>query len=436
MRTRIAKIVIASLCCMAMLGPAIRQGMCGQTNTVKDEAKKESTSDIYEQVELLADALSTIRSDFVDQVRSKELVYGALRGMLAGLDDYSQFLDPDEYDDIKAETKGEFGGVGIEISMRDRILTVIAPIAGSPASRQGVQAGDRIVKIDGEITKEVSLSQAVKKLRGKPGTDVGLTLWREKDESLHEVAITRAIIKIDSIKNAQIVEDNIGYIKLVEFQENTFRDLGDALKKLKADGMNALILDLRDNPGGLLDSSVDVSGLFLEKGATIVSTKARIKAQNAVFPSETQGPYTDFPLVVLVSGGSASASEIVAGAIQDNRRGIVVGVPTYGKGSVQTIMPMRDGSALRLTTASYFTPNGRSIRKQGILPDVVVEWETPKEKKEKRSDIFKELEQKAEKKEKEPDEDTIDPERDNQLRQAIDILKGIRIFRTFEESKA
>jgi len=407
-----------------------------QTKAIKESGKKESKEELYSQVELFAEALSTIRADFVDETESKKMIYGALRGMMAHLDDYSQFLDPDEYKDIRAETKGEFGGVGIEISMRDRILTVIAPIAGSPAAEQGIVAGDRIVKINDEITRGITLSQAVKKLRGEPGTSVKLTVWREKDEKVLEITIVRAIIKIDSIKKAQIVEDKVGYIRLVEFQENTARDLEKALRELKKQGMNALILDLRDNPGGLLDSSIAVSEKFLSKDTLIVSTKARIKVQNAEFKSKNNTPYTDFPMVVLVSKGSASASEITAGAIQDNRRGIIVGTPTFGKGSVQTIIPLKDGSALRLTTASYYTPSGRSIRDHGIIPDVVVEREPKEKEKEKKTDIFQKIEEKTEGVESMVRSAEDDLLADNQIQFAVDLLRGIKVYKMLEEETA
>ncbi|MFC1590619.1 S41 family peptidase [Candidatus Omnitrophota bacterium] len=426
------KIIMVAFGCVAFLGLSLGPGICGQTDVIKEAEKEESTEELYTQVELLSDALSTVKSDFVDEIKSKKLVYGALRGMLAHLDDYSQFMDPDEYNEIKAETKGEFGGVGIEITMRDRILTVIAPIAGSPADKEGIMAGDRIVKINGEITRDITLSQAVKKLRGKPGTDVKLTLWREEADKLVDVTIVRAIIKIDSIKKVSIIEDNIGYIRIVEFQENTPKDLDEALKKLMKEEMDSLVLDLRNNPGGLLDASIVVAEKFLPIDTLIVSTKARIESQNSEFKSKDKDPYLDFPMVVLVSKGSASASEIVAGAIQDNKRGLIVGMPTFGKGSVQTIIPLKDGSALRLTTASYYTPKGRSIRDRGIIPDVVVERQSLAEQPEQKTDIFKKIEKKPgdEKKEKQLEEKKQEA-LDNQLQQALDLLKGIRIYNTF-----
>ncbi|MDP3804809.1 MAG: S41 family peptidase, partial [Candidatus Omnitrophota bacterium] len=312
--------------------------------------KKGSKDDLYNQVELFSDAISMIRSDYVDEVESKKLIYGALKGMLSSLDDFSQFMEPDEYKEIKLETKGEFGGVGIEISTKDGVLTVIAPISGTPADLAGIKPGDNIVRIDGKITKDMRLSDAVKLMRGSPGTQVTLTIWREKDERILELAIKRDTIKIKSIKKAVLLEDKIGYIKLVEFQEKTPRDMEEALKKLEADGMDSLILDLRNNPGGLLDVAVDVAEKFLPKGSTIVSIKARLPSQNAVFKSTGRFPHPPYPIIVLANEGAASASEIVAGALQDNKRGIILGTKTFGKASVQTVIPLKDGSALRLTS--------------------------------------------------------------------------------------
>jgi carboxyl-terminal processing protease len=260
---------------------------------------------------------------------------------------------------------------------------------------------------------------------------VGLTLWREKEEKIIDVSIKRDMIKIESVKEANLLEDKIGYIRLIEFQENTPRDLEEAIARLKKEGMDSLILDLRNNPGGLLDVATAVSEKFLPQGSLIVSTKSRVPSQNVEFKAKNPKPYTDFPMVLLVNEGSASASEIAAGAIQDNRRGVVVGTKTYGKGSVQTVMPLKDGSALRLTTASYLTPRGRSISGEGIIPDVFVEQlqyqEEPKAKKE---DIFEKLETKSGEK-PEGKEPLLKKEkvRDYQLERAIDIIKGIKAYK-------
>jgi len=397
----------------------------------KDKAgKSKSKENLYNQLELFADAISIIRSEYVDDVEAKKLIYGAMRGMLASLDDFSQFMEPDEYNELKLETKGEFGGIGIEISLRDGILTIIAPIAGTPAEASGIQPGDKIVKINGKLTKDVNLNEAVKQMRGKPGTMVTLTIWREKEHKILDIPIKRAVITIRSIKRSELIEGKTGYIKLVEFQENTPRDLEDALKKLESEGMDALIFDLRNNPGGLLDGAVRVSEDFLPKDKVIVSIKARDPAQNMVFKSSGKYTHPSYPIIVLVNEGSASASEIVAGAIQDNKRGIVLGTKTFGKASVQTIIPMKDGSALRLTSASYLTPSGKMIRGQGIAPDVVVEKEELKAKEKPESvEIFEKLE---EKEAPPPAKELTAKElilNDNQLGMAVNMIKGLKAYK-------
>jgi len=432
---KITKILYVGAC-IAVLSSLAIAGVEQAKEKPKAEQAKEKTKakdDIYAQVELFADAVSIIRSEYVEDTEAKKVVYGAMKGMLASLDDFSSFLEPDEYKEIKVETKGEFGGLGVEIGMRDGIITVIAPISGTPAETAGIKAGDKIVKINGEITKSLTLNDAVKKMRGSPNTMITLTLWRESEQKVFDVQIKRAIIKIRSIKKAVLIEDKIGYVKLAEFQENTPRDLDEEFKKLLAQGMDSLILDLRNNPGGLLDVSIDVAERFLPKDTVIVSTKSRTPEQNIVFKAKGKMACPDCPIVVLVNGGSASASEIVAGAIQDNKRGIILGTKTFGKASVQTVIPLNDGSALRLTTALYYTPSGKMIRNQGIIPDVVVEREEAAQKPpEKKVNIFERLEsEKKEKPKTEPAPQGIEEkvELDNQLSRAIDLVKGLKIYR-------
>ncbi len=401
---------------------------------------KSRTADIYPELELFADALSAIESDYVDEVKPKDLIYGALQGMLGTLDDHSQFLDPDTYNEMRVETEGKFGGLGIEIAIRDELLTIVSPIDDTPAWKAGLQAGDRIVKIDGELTRGITLTEAVKKLRGEPGSEVTLTVLRESERELLDIAVTRAIITIQSIKDVKILEDGIGYIRLAEFQEQTPNDLNAAIERLVQDGMDSLILDLRNNPGGLLDVAVVVSEAFLERGQMVVSTQGRRSNQNLEFRVRNSRGHVEEPMVVLVNGGSASGSEIVAGAVQDNHRGIIVGEKTFGKGSVQTIIPLRDGSALRLTTSKYFTPSGRCIHGLGIDPDVVVPAEDhkprdgdnkdkdqQKDESQKPADIFEGLEPKKES--KEPDKADLFAT-DRQLAVAVDVLKGIRVYRS------
>lgn len=392
-------------------------GICG----LGDKATRD---EIYKEIEIFSDAISFIRANYVEEKSPKDLIYGALSGMLASLDPYSQFLDPDSFKEIKVETKGEFGGLGIEISVRGGLLTIISPLEDTPAHKAGIKPGDRIVKIEGESTKNITIMEAVKKMRGKPGTDVTVTILRESEGRIFDLKITRAIIKVKSIKKASILEDNIGYIRLVEFQERTPKDLEKNLRELEKQGMDSLILDLRNNPGGLLDVAVEVADKFLAKDQVIVITRGRTKEQEIIYKAKKK-PMKDYPLVVMVNKGSASASEIVAGAVQDSGRGIIVGTNSFGKGSVQTVIPLKDKSALRLTTSKYFTPSGRAIRENGITPDVVVEYTDPPEKGEAEKKID-EVFEKVEEKEK-PDEEAKEKEYDNQLLRAIDLLKGIKV---------
>lgn len=383
--------------------------------------------DIYKQLELFSDALSMVRSEYVDNVKSKDLIYGALKGMVQSLDKFSEFMDPESYSEMKVETEGEFGGIGIEIAIKDDILTVIAPIDDTPAYKAGLKAGDRVVKINKDITRGITLLEAVKKLRGKPGTPVAITVLREGESKILDFTITRDIIKVKSIKNPKILEDKIAYIKLSIFQERSARDLEDALTELEKQGMDSLILDLRSDPGGLLNVAAEVAGKFLTAGEMIVYTKGRDNKQEMEFRVKEKKARTDYPMVILVDQGSASASEIVAGALQDHKRAVLVGMKTFGKGSVQTVIPLSDGSAIRLTTSKYYTPNGRSIHGQGIMPDIVVEMKpTKKEDSSKQSpeEVFEKLEE-------QPKGPSVKKEEyDNQLQSAIDVIKTMRIYKS------
>ncbi|MFH0839337.1 MAG: S41 family peptidase [Candidatus Omnitrophota bacterium] len=409
--------------------------------------KKSSPADFYTELELFADVITTIQSDYVEEVKPKDLIYGALKGMLLSLDKHSQFMDPDLYNEMKIDTEGEFGGIGIEIGIKDDLLTVIAPIDSTPADRAGLKPNDKIVKIDEEPTRDITLAEAVKKLRGKAGTKVSLTILRDKEKELLEFTIMRDIIKLKNIKEAKVFEDNIGYIRLVEFRENSLRDFDAALTNLIKKGIDSLIIDLRNNPGGLLNSAVDITERFLAPGDMVVYTKGRIKSQNMEFKARYPRPFLEYPLVVMVNNGSASASEILAGALQDHKRAIIVGTKTFGKGSVQTVIPLRDGSAIRLTTSKYFTPLGRSIHGEGILPDVVIDEEEFKQEassKDETEDVFEKIEkdrkvkeekpqgeQEAKKEERKPTEKITDI----QLLRALDIIKGIKIYKKFEEER-
>jgi carboxyl-terminal processing protease len=396
--------------------------------------------DLYSQVEIFSYALTTIQSDYVDEKSPRDLIYGALKGMLSSLDPHSQFMDPDEYKDLKTETEGKFGGLGIEISMKDDLLTVISPVEDSPAWRAGIKAGDRIVKIGHDVTRDMGLDDAVKKLRGDPGTKVTITILRESDDSIKDFVITREIIHVDDIKDPHIIDDHIGYVRLTEFRENSYNELHQALRKLKAQGADSLILDLRNNPGGLLDVAAKIAEDFLPAGKTIVSTKGRHPSDDYMAKSANDsGDFLDWPMVVMINEGSASGSEIVAGALRDNKRAVLVGGKSFGKGSVQSVIPLPDGSGLRLTTARYFTPSGACINGIGITPDVVVEENAPKEdsdeksvNKENKEDvdaIFFDLEHKKDKNKILLKKDQAD----FQLQSAINIIRGIKIYRKFQQ---
>lgn len=391
--------------------------------------KSQSRDDLYNQVELFSDAVSVIRSDYVTEVDSKKMIYGSLRGMLSSLDDFSSFLDPDEYKDIAIEARGQFGGIGVEITLREGILTVITPIAGTPADSAGVRPQDKIVRINGKTTKNINLNDAVKMMRGEPGTQLVLTIWRDKEEKILDIPIKRAVINIASIKDAYLIEDKIGYIKLIEFQEKAGRELEESLKKLESQGMDGLILDLRNNPGGLLDTAIEISEKFLAKDQVIVSTKSRNQSEDVVFKSKGRFIHPEYPMIVLVNEGSASASEIVAGALRDNKRAILLGTKTFGKGSVQTVMPLKDGSALRLTTASYYTPSGKSIMNQGVVPDILIEQEELKDRKKDTPDIFDKIEEEKDaKKSVKSQNPQKTMEKDNQLKAALNLLKAIKVY--------
>ena len=373
-----------------------------------------SDGGLYEKLRLFAETLMIIQKQYVEEVGARELIYGALRGMLASLDPHSQFMDPDIYGELQIQSQGYFGGLGMVVTMKDDFLTVVAPLENTPAWRTGIKAGDTIVKIEDEPTKGMTLMEAVKKLRGPEGTPLTITVVRNR-EVLPEITLIREIIELPIIKDARIIEEGIGYIRLVGFREDTGKELEKTLQKLEEEGMKGLILDLRGNPGGLLDAAIAVADKFLPKGKVIVSTRGRTATNNRDFLTREE-PRFNYPLAVLVNGASASASEIVAGAIQDWNRGIIVGTKTFGKASVQTVIPLSDGSALKLTTAKYFTPRGRSIQEEKIVPDIIVPIEVRREMNEGEQDPEKEK--------------VLDP----QLKQALNILKAWPTFKAIHDS--
>ena len=331
-----------------------------------------SETSAYSELRTFSEVLSLVEENYVNKVDAKKLIRGAIRGMLRTLDPHTTYLNPEFFKEMQVETTGRFGGLGIEISIRDGVLTVVTPIEDTPAHKAGVQAGDQILLIEEEPTKDLSLQEVVKRLRGKPGTKVKITVRREGEKEMLPFTITRQIIRIKSVRS-RMLPDDIAYIRVRSFQNGTGREVKDALSSLEDEGARALVLDLRNNPGGLLSQAVSVSDIFLKAGSLIVYTKGRMNDQEHRFTSTHEVPGGKIPMAVLVNAGSASASEIVAGALQDLGRAKLIGVKTFGKGSVQTVVPLSDGSGLRLTTALYFTPKGRRIQGDGIEPDIVSE---------------------------------------------------------------
>ena len=337
----------------------------------KNGSSSESNSN-YETLKIFSEVLSLIESTYVEKVSSEKLIEGAIHGLVKTLDPHSSYMPPDVFQEMKVQTSGKFGGLGIEVSMRDGILTVISPIEGTPAFEAGIQAKDKIIKIEDDSTLDMSLNDAVSRLRGEVGSPVNITILREDLKAPLLVKIVRDIVKVQSVKK-KVYHSDIGYVKIRTFSKNTSSDLDKALSYLQNKNITKLILDVRNNPGGLLNQAVEVSDRFLGNENLIVYTKGRTEDQNSRFTTHDKIKHVDYPMIILVNGGSASASEIVAGALQDLGRAVILGTPTFGKGSVQTIIPLSDGSALRLTTARYYTPNGQIIQENGITPDIVIE---------------------------------------------------------------
>ncbi|MDH5478991.1 MAG: S41 family peptidase [Nitrospinota bacterium] len=399
----------------------------------------------YDNLETFANIISLVEQNYVDNVETTKLVEGAINGMLRSLDPHSSYMTPEMYKEMQVETEGEFGGIGIEITIKDDLLTIVAPIEDTPAWKVGLQAGDRIVRVDGESTFDMSLMEAVRKMRGKRGTEVVITIVREGFDQPKDFTIMRDVIHVTSVKY-QMLPDKWAYAKVRSFSKDTANDLETALNTMKTEGFKGLVLDLRNDPGGLLNQAVAVSELFLDKGEMIVYTRGRMPNQNMEFTSERKIKDNDYPMVVLVNRGSASASEIVAGALQDLKRALVVGTQTFGKGSVQTIIPLAENSGLRLTTARYYTPLGRQIHEIGITPDIVIEQRAPEIAPDTSGPSVKEKikakvngdnghgadkpkeEAAPARKEEETKEQTkpsaVDLEKDYQLQRAIGVLKS------------
>jgi carboxyl-terminal processing protease len=398
-----------------------------------------------EELRIFTDVFTRIKKDYVVEVDDKELLENAIRGMLAGLDPHSSFLNEEEFRELQIGTTGEFGGLGIEVGMEDGFVKVISPIDDTPAQRAGVKAGDLVIRLDDKPVKGMTLDEAVKIMRGKKGTKITLTIVREGADKPLKITITRDVIRVKSVKS-RLLEPGYGYVRITNFQSKTTRNLIDAVKTLKDENkkpLKGLVLDLRNNPGGILTGAVGVSDAFLDDGL-IVYTEGRVD-DSVLRYSATKGDIIDgAPLVVLINGGSASASEIVAGAMQDHKRAIIMGTRSFGKGSVQTILPLKENSALKLTTARYFTPSGVSIQAQGIKPDIVLENlkvakpETQDPTSLKEADLARHLENGNEKKtsnngnsnDSQPDstKENALASTDYQLNEALNVLKGITIL--------
>ncbi|MDH5614241.1 MAG: S41 family peptidase [Gammaproteobacteria bacterium] len=392
-----------------------------------------------DELKAFTQVFSKIKSDYVEPVDDRQMLKDAIRGMLNGLDPHSTYLDETAYKDLRIGTTGEFGGLGIEVGMEDSFVKVIAPIDDTPAQRAGVKSGDLIIRLDETPVKGLSLTDAVKLMRGKPGTDILLTIVREGEEKPLKITITRAVIKVKSVKQ-KTLEKGYGYLRITQFQARTGENLLDAISELKKANNNDLkgvILDLRNNPGGVLSAAVAVSDAFLTEGL-IVYTKGRQEDSQLKFNATPSDMLKGKPVIVLVNGGSASASEIVAGALQDHKRAIIMGKRTFGKGSVQTIMPMSTETALKLTTARYYTPSGRSIQAEGIEPDITLEdvrvakVDTSDFSMIKEADLSGHLDNGNSKKQKSDSKDKKEElslaSKDYQLYEALNLLKGMQIL--------
>ncbi|BHH82980.1 S41 family peptidase [Desulforhopalus sp. 52FAK] len=414
------------------------------SSTAHAEISQQDRTDTYKQLEIFSNVLSILQNNYVEEIDTKEVLNGAIKGLLFSLDPHSAYLPPEGLQELQEETQGAFSGIGIEITIKDDLLTVVSPIENTPADKAGLKANDIILEINGEKTKNMGPYEAIKQLRGKPGTDVTISIHRKGWEELKEITLTRDMIPLQSVK-VEALSQGFVYSRITNFQSHTAADFKSGLAAIHKIGpIKGLILDLRNNPGGLLLQAVNISDIFLSAG-TIVSTKGRITEQNTIFSAHDNSTETDYPMVVLVNEGSASAAEIVAGAIQAHKRGIIVGNQTFGKGSVQTIIPLPDGAGLRMTTAKYYTPDDKSIQALGITPDVEVPFiaciePVSQEKKKariKEADLANHLPGSDEELHEMNAKETALKQRldqDNQLRTAYNILKSLTLFSAFKEN--
>lgn len=414
------------------------------SSPVLAENTEDDKTATYKQLEIFSNVLSILQENYVEEIDTKEVVNGGIRGLLFSLDPHSSYMPPENFKDLQEETRGSFSGIGIEVTIKNGLLTVVSPIADTPADLAGLKANDTIIEIDGMNTKNMGPDEAINKLRGPAGTDVTLSIHREGWDNLKVITLKREMIPIQSVK-AEFISPGFVYTRITNFQSHTTADFKEKLQALKKKHqIDGLILDLRNNPGGLLNQAISIADIFLNKG-TIVYTKGRREDQNNIFIAHDNGEKKMYPLVLLVNEGSASASEIVAGAIQAHKRGIIVGTRTFGKGSVQTIIPLPDGSGLRMTTAKYYTPDDRSIQAQGITPDVEIPFipcvptqkATPSAKLIKEEDLAGHLpgspKETASDQEKTAEKLEERLQTDNQLRTAYNILKSLTLYYEFNK---
>jgi carboxyl-terminal processing protease len=432
-RSNFMKKRILYICLITVLGLNL---LIGAQIYRANAAEKEN---VYQQVELFMRVLERVRQDYVDgeKVTYEDLMRAAMKGMLSTLDPHSEFMEPSKYTELKNDTEGAFGGVGIVVGMRDNMLTVISPMEDSPAYRAGILTGDKIVKIEGKSTEKTSLPEAVKKLRGEPGSDVSISTLRPGTKEVKDYKLTRSTIKVDTVKDINgnrefpIGENKTGYVRITQFGEHTTGEFKEALEKLRKQGMEGLILDLRNNPGGLLDQAVKVCDIFLARPQLIVSTEGRSpRMKTEKYTATGRDEYPNVKIVVLVNNGSASAAEIVSGCLQDVGRAFLIGEQTFGKGSVQSIMPLENGAALRLTTAKYYTPSHKVIHEKGITPDAIV----PMSPEEEEALYYKRVAGGIDSLE-EPLRERIKAVHDVQLERAQDFLKGVILYKERAEKR-
>lgn len=411
------------------------------------ETEQKQQEDTYRQLETFANVLSILQENYVEEIKAKEAIEGAIQGLLLSLDPHSSYMKAESYQEFRNETQGSFTGIGIEITLRDNVITVISPIADTPAAKAGIKAHDKIMRINGESTKNFTPLDAVKLLRGPKGSSVTISIFRDGFKELQDIELIRDTIPLQSVKSF-VLKPGFGYIRISNFQSHTTREFKDHLAQLQEKSpLQGLVLDLRNNPGGLLNQAVSLTDIFLDEGL-IVYTRGRNKDQDLTYEAHKNKSRLEFPLVLLVNEGSASASEIVAGAIQDHQRGVIVGSKTFGKGSVQTIIPLPDGAGLRMTTARYYTPKGRSIQATGIIPDVEVAYAeyVPEENNARPgSTIYREEDLNNHITNKDAAEGAAAAEleeeiqkmllSDNQLKSAFNILKSLALYVSYKESE-